>query len=88
MDKCCNGFRAGKQLAAHCLQYMNCKLNRNSDPEPPNLKPDPKPAMSNPNGLLSQKLCHCLHQGRTLNDILMRAAYWMAYFDLNKLNLA
>jgi len=28
--------------------------------------------MSNPNGLLSQKLCHCLNQGRTLNDI----AYW------------
>jgi len=32
-------------------------------------------AMSNPNGLLSQKLCHCLVQGRTLNDILLRAAY-------------
>jgi len=45
-------------------------------------------AMSNANGLLSQKLCHCLNQGRTLNDILMRAAYWMAYFDLSKLYLA
>jgi len=45
-------------------------------------------AMSNPNGLLSQKLCHCLNQGRTLNNILMRAAHWMAYFDFNKLNLA
>ena len=43
-------------------------------------------AMSNPNGLLSQKLCHCL--GRTLNDILLRAAHWMTYFDLSKLNLA
>jgi len=32
------------------------------------------PAMSNPNGLLSQKLCHYLDQGRTLNDILLRAA--------------
>jgi len=31
-------------------------------------------AMSNPNGLLSQKLCHNLNQGRTLNNILMRAA--------------
>ena len=31
-------------------------------------------AMSNPNGLQSQKSCHCLDQGRTLNDILMRAA--------------
>jgi len=31
-------------------------------------------AMSNPNGLLSQKLCHYLDQGRTFNDIL-RAAY-------------
>ena len=44
--------------------------------------------MSNPNGLLTQKLCHCLIQGRTLNDILMRAAHWMAYLDLRKLNLA
>jgi len=25
--------------------------------------------MSNPNGLLSQKLCQYLDQGRTLNDI-------------------
>jgi len=24
--------------------------------------------MSNPNGLLSQKLCHYLNQGRILND--------------------
>ena len=44
--------------------------------------------MFNPNGLLSQKLCHCFGQGRTLNDMLMRAAHWMAYFDLSKLNLA
>jgi len=29
-----------------------------------------KPAMSNPNGLLSQKLSHYLHQGHTLNDLL------------------
>jgi len=28
------------------------------------------PAMSNRNGLLSQKLCHYLDQGRTLHDIL------------------
>jgi len=28
--------------------------------------------MSNPNGLLSQKLWHYLNQGRTLNDMLMR----------------
>jgi len=34
-----------------------------------------RPAMSNPNGLLSQKVCHYLNQGRTLNDILMRAAH-------------
>jgi len=31
-------------------------------------------AMFNPNGLQSQKSCHRLDQGRTLNDILMRAA--------------
>jgi len=43
--------------------------------------------MSNPNGLLSQKLYHYLDQGRTLNDILFRAARGMAYFDLSKLNL-
>jgi len=41
--------------------------------------------MSNPNGLLSQKLCHYLNQSRTFYDILMRA---MAYFDLGKLNVA
>jgi len=43
--------------------------------------------MSNPNGLLSQKLCRYLNQGRTMIDILMRAAHWIAYFDLSKLNL-
>jgi len=43
--------------------------------------------MSNPNGLLSQKVCHYLDQGRTFNDILLRAAHWMAYFNLCKLNL-
>jgi len=42
--------------------------------------------LSNPNGLLSQKLRHYLDQGRTLNDILWRAAHCMAYFDLGKLN--
>ena len=31
-------------------------------------------AMSNRNGIQSQESCHCLDQGRTLNDILMRAA--------------
>jgi len=31
-----------------------------------------KSAMSNPNGLLRQKLCHYLNQGRKLNDMLMR----------------
>jgi len=42
--------------------------------------------MSNQNGLLSQKLCHYLNQGRTLNDILtLEGAQWMAYFDLRKL---
>jgi len=44
--------------------------------------------MSNQNGLLSQNACHYLNQGRKLNNILMRAAYWMAYFDLSKQNLA
>jgi len=31
--------------------------------------------MSNPNVLLSQKVCHYLDQGSTLNDILMKAAH-------------
>jgi len=44
--------------------------------------------MSDPNGLLSQKLCHYLDQGRTLNDILLRDAHCMAYFGLSQLNLA
>ena len=43
--------------------------------------------VSNPNGLLNQKSCHYLSEGRTLNNILMRAAHWMPYFDLSKLNL-
>jgi len=34
-----------------------------------------KAAMSNQNGLLSQKVCHYLDQGRTLNDILLNAAH-------------
>ena len=37
-----------------------------------------KTAMSNPNGLLSQNVCHYLDQGRTLSDIFLRAAHWMA----------
>jgi len=47
-----------------------------------------KPAMSDPNGLLSQKLSHSPNQGRTLNDIIMRASHWIAHFCLSKLNLA
>jgi len=47
-----------------------------------------RPAMSNPTGLMGQNVCHYLNQGRTLNDILLRAAHWMAYFDLSKLNLS
>jgi len=34
-------------------------------------------AMSSPNGLLSQNICHYLVQGRTLNDMLLRSALWM-----------
>jgi len=44
--------------------------------------------MSNPNGLLSQKVCHYLDEGRTLNDKLLRAAHCMVYFDFSKLNVA
>jgi len=43
--------------------------------------------MSDPNGLLSQKLCHYLNQGRTLDDIFMRAAHLMAHFELSKVNV-
>jgi len=32
-------------------------------------------AMSNPNGLLGQKSCRYLNQGRTFDDILMKAAH-------------
>jgi len=35
----------------------------------------PRPAMSNPNGLLSQKVNHYLDKGRILNDIFLRAAH-------------
>jgi len=44
--------------------------------------------MSNPNGLLSQNVCHYLDQGRTLNDILMRAVHSMVCFEFSKLNVA
>jgi len=37
--------------------------------------PNTGAAMSNPNGLLGQKLCRYLNQGRILKDILMRAAH-------------
>jgi len=47
-----------------------------------------KSSMSNPNGLLSQKLCHYHNQGCILNDVLMRAAHSMGFFDLSQLNLA
>ena len=47
-----------------------------------------KSAISNANGLLSHKLCYYLIQGSTLNDILMRAAHSMSYFNLSQLNLA
>jgi len=39
--------------------------------------PGSRPAMSNPNVLLVQKSCRYLNQGRTFDDILMRAAHWM-----------
>ena len=60
------------------LRYSHCFTNTSTHS---------RSAMSNPNGLLSQKLYHYLDQGRTLNDILFRAARGMAYFDLSKLNL-
>jgi len=44
--------------------------------------------MSNPNGLLSQEVCHYLNQGRTFNNVLMSAAHGITHFDLSKLNLA
>jgi len=44
--------------------------------------------MSNPNGLLGQNSCRYLNQGRTFDDILMRAPHLMTYLDLSKLNLA
>ena len=44
---------------------------------------DVRTAMSNPNGLLSQKSCCYLTQGRTFNDILMRVAHWMTYVWVN-----
>ena len=47
-----------------------------------------KTTMSKPNSLQSQKSCPCLDQVRILNNILMRAARWMAYCDLSKLNWA
>jgi len=44
--------------------------------------------MSNPNGLRAKNNV-CLNEGRTLNNILMRATHSMTYFDLlSKQNLA
>jgi len=47
-------------MAANCLYFLDNASN---------------PAMSNPNGLLSQKLCHYFNQGGTLNDVIMRATH-------------
>jgi len=41
-----------------------------------------------PKWLTEPKIRHCPNQGRTLNDILLRAAHCMACFDLSKLNLS
>jgi len=60
----------------------------NNDCEVAEKQLPPRPAMSIPNGLLSQTLCHYLKQGRTLNNILMRAAHSMTCFHLSNLNLA
>jgi len=38
-------------------------------------------------GLLSQKLCHYLDQGRILNDRLMKGRALNGLFDLSKLNV-
>jgi len=34
-----------------------------------------KRAMSNPNGLLSKKICHCFNQSRTMSGMLEWAAH-------------
>jgi len=39
VDKCCHGFRAGKQLVDPFLHYMNCRLNPNSKPGISKLRP-------------------------------------------------
>jgi len=47
-------------------------------------------AMSKPNDLLGQKVCHSFDQGRTLKAISMRVAvaHWMTNFDLSKVHSA
>jgi len=44
-----------------------------------------KPAMSNPNDLLSKTLRHYLNQSHIMSGIVVWPAYWMAYVDLSKL---
>jgi len=45
---------------------------------------DSRAVVSNPNGLLSQNICHCLDQGRTLNDILLRPRIeWLTLILVN-----
>jgi len=62
-------------------QHQRHDLNLSSDISKMDVLKQP---MSNPNGLLSQRLCHYLDQGHTLNDIL-RAAHCITCFDLSKL---
>jgi len=57
----------------HCCQH-SAFFATNTPSEGAQMRGTTRPAMFNPNGLLSQKSCHYLNQGRTLNDILMRAA--------------
>ena len=62
------------------IESLECCLKLISENHPDSLsyaytEINPNTAMSNPNGLLSQKVWNYLHQGRTLNDIFLRAAH-------------
>ena len=65
------------------LHHCHRQTSNNNTESWKDASEDTKSAMSNPNGLLVQKSCHYLNQSRTFYDILMRAAHWMACFDLS-----
>jgi len=67
------GYAHGCGIASGTVQWCYSIFSTAFSMKTQILTVELKPAMTNPNGLLGQKLCHYLNQGRTFKDILIRA---------------